>query len=313
MSYSYALDRQAMLSDFWASGEGSRWAEGYFGKIMASRQAAADRPEKAAETIGMIAMLSADRGTTFYWSPEMASMLAGVVDGVPSMTLKPDLIPASLGFVWFGKPLPMPKALKGYVAQDIVALSWAVICNDEDRGKFIVPSPDTRVDDGETLGLVFYSRIDGAPGIYPLAFWYWKIGETIEIAADTTGVETPAQLTRLRYVAALLSIMDQRIVVTRKERADRATRKRMERAGWTHEQLVQVIQLRRAENHAAHRESSGEPVEWSCSWVVRGHWRQQACGPNHSERRPVFVLPHVKGPDDKPLKPSAERVFAVVR
>ncbi|MBP8880673.1 MAG: hypothetical protein KBG77_06190 [Dermatophilaceae bacterium] len=30
--------------------------------------------------------------------------------------------------------------------------------------------------------------------------------------------------------------------------------------------------------------------------LVRGHWRQQACGPKRSWRRPVFVPPHVKGP-----------------
>lgn len=311
MSYSYALDRQAMLATFWSSGAGARWTEGYFGKIMASRQAYADRPEKVAETIGMVAMLSADRGETFYWSPEMASMLAGVVEGMPSTTLRHDLIPASLGFAWFGKPLPLEKA-RGEISQDIVAISWAVICNDDDGRKFIIPSPDTRVDDGETLALVFYSPIEGNPGIYPLAFWYWKIGETLEIAADTSGVETPAQLTRLRYVAALFAIMDQQIVVARKERADRATRKRMERDGWTHEPMVRVVQLRRASNQHARHDSSSVPVEWSCSWVVRGHWRQQFY-PSTGEHRPVFVLPYIKGPDDKPLKAPAERVFAVVR
>jgi len=27
----------------------------------------------------------------------------------------------------------------------------------------------------------------------------------------------------------------------------------------------------------------------------------------------VFILPYIKGPDDKPLRAPAERVFAVVR
>lgn len=36
-------------------------------------------------------------------------------------------------------------------------------------------------------------------------------------------------------------------------------------------------------------------------WWVGGHWRQQACGPNHSERRPKWIAPYIKGPQDKPL------------
>lgn len=36
-------------------------------------------------------------------------------------------------------------------------------------------------------------------------------------------------------------------------------------------------------------------------WVVRGHWRQQAHGPHHSQRRPVWVPSHVKGPPGAPL------------
>lgn len=42
-------------------------------------------------------------------------------------------------------------------------------------------------------------------------------------------------------------------------------------------------------------------VEWSHRWMVRGHWRQQPCGPQRSQRRLQWIDPYVKGPDDKPL------------
>lgn len=310
MSYSQVLEIQSDVADFWTSPSGNWWAEGYFGKIAASQRADAD-PRAAAQTIGMIAMLSADRGASFYWSPEMSQMLAGVTAGMPALTLKAGIVPASLGFCWFASDLPMPAARLG-VSQDIVAIGWAALHDDEGQ-KFVIPSPDTLVEEGETLGLVFYSRIDGKPGIYPLAFWHWKIGETLEDTAEASGADSEARLARLRYVAALFSIMDQRIVVTQSERAERATRKRLAQRGWQHEPIVRVVQLRRAANQEHRREGAGESVEWSCSWVVRGHWRQQACGPNYSERRPVFVLPYVKGDPEKPLKAPAERVFAVVR
>ncbi|MEV0759504.1 hypothetical protein [Nocardia sp. NPDC050435] len=42
-------------------------------------------------------------------------------------------------------------------------------------------------------------------------------------------------------------------------------------------------------------------------WVGKaegGFWRQQACGPRHSQRKPLWIQPFVKGPKDKPLLKS---------
>lgn len=41
--------------------------------------------------------------------------------------------------------------------------------------------------------------------------------------------------------------------------------------------------------------------EYDHRFIVRGHWRDQACGPHHSERKRIWVPPYVKGPADKPL------------
>lgn len=41
--------------------------------------------------------------------------------------------------------------------------------------------------------------------------------------------------------------------------------------------------------------------EYSHRFIVRGFWRNQAYGPNHSLRRRQWVPPFVKGPSDKPL------------
>lgn len=47
----------------------------------------------------------------------------------------------------------------------------------------------------------------------------------------------------------------------------------------------------------------GDPgsVEWSRRWMVRGHWRQQPCGPGNSERKLRWIDPYVKGPEGLPL------------
>ena len=41
--------------------------------------------------------------------------------------------------------------------------------------------------------------------------------------------------------------------------------------------------------------------EYSHRFIVRGFWRNQAYGPNHSLRRRQWIPPFVKGPADKPL------------
>lgn len=47
---------------------------------------------------------------------------------------------------------------------------------------------------------------------------------------------------------------------------------------------------------------AGRGKTFHVRWVVRGHWRQQAVGPNHSEHKPVFIAPHVRGPQGAQLK-----------
>lgn len=41
-------------------------------------------------------------------------------------------------------------------------------------------------------------------------------------------------------------------------------------------------------------------------FIVRGHWRQQACGPKRAWRKPLWIAPFVKGPDgtDLVVKPE---------
>ena len=73
---------------------------------------------------------------------------------------------------------------------------------------------------------------------------------------------------------------------------------------------VTIIELRRpATNHEGPHGNSGR--ECQHRWWVGGHWRQQPCGPGHSQRKPTWIAPYVKGPEDKPL--SKDRVHVLRR
>jgi hypothetical protein len=76
--------------------------------------------------------------------------------------------------------------------------------------------------------------------------------------------------------------------------------------------MPRVVHLRKRKKTAS-AESDGdhEAVEWTCRWLVGGHWRNQWYA-SQRVHQPRWIEPYVKGPEDKPLKPT-NRIFAVVR
>jgi hypothetical protein len=84
------------------------------------------------------------------------------------------------------------------------------------------------------------------------------------------------------------------------------------RAGRQFDQTIRVIHLRGVDTGSRREFQAAGPREWSCRWLVRGHWRQQWC-PGRREHRPIWITPYVRGPGDKPFKAPSAKVFAVVR
>lgn len=113
-----------------------------------------------------------------------------------------------------------------------------------------------------------------------------------------------------RTAVATLLLMDQVLTVINGATLDRHARKRAVRAGWTHEPRVQVVTLRRQEVINPYAEQGG-PVEWSCRWRVREHWRTLKRGT--PDERTVLVHEHIKGPEGLPIKPPNLRVWNVAR
>lgn len=76
---------------------------------------------------------------------------------------------------------------------------------------------------------------------------------------------------------------------------------RASRGGPAPAAAVTIVTLR--EIPRPHDEHDGEhdDRQHHHQWVVRGHWRQQPCGPGSAQRRPTWVRPHIKGPEGAPL------------
>lgn len=80
----------------------------------------------------------------------------------------------------------------------------------------------------------------------------------------------------------------------------RAARRRAQRAG-IDIHAVRVLHLRRLVRDHGQTEDDSPGREYTCRWMVRGHWRQQWY-PSRGVHRPIWINPHIKGPDDKPLR-----------
>lgn len=67
---------------------------------------------------------------------------------------------------------------------------------------------------------------------------------------------------------------------------------------------VSMIDLRRIVDRTA--DGGADPNApkgrtYSRRWWVEAHWRQQAVGPGRAYRKPILILPHIKGPEGAPL------------
>lgn len=108
-----------------------------------------------------------------------------------------------------------------------------------------------------------------------------------------------------RVIAASSLWLIQKILVTQPQKRSPSDAKRDAAAGLSGDPKIVAL---RAKKYA--KSDGSRDVEWSCRWIVRGHWRNQYHGDGQNE--PTYILPYVKGPDGLPIR-LTEKVFAAVR
>jgi hypothetical protein len=67
---------------------------------------------------------------------------------------------------------------------------------------------------------------------------------------------------------------------------------------------VSIVELRRRVPQERERTSGGSGRTYHYRWDVAPFWRQQACGPQWSQRKPLFITGFEKGPEGAPHKDS---------
>lgn len=234
----------------------------------------------------------------FWVSPDMCALLRNAALQLPPDVRAGDAIkrPVPHGFAVFARPIISWANANQF---PIGALSWLGCASPRWDGT-------TR----EACGILPFGPAEPSLGFTPASSSYLFPAFTLTDHLENENlVPTEALLDsqddlqldsdeNRRLVVALLMLLESRIAVDRRTRGNRAESRRAERAGVPTD--VRVIELRHPLDR--HRDDDdGGYVEWSHRWIVSGHWRNQACGEGHTERRLTWVAPHVKGPEDKPL------------
>ena len=151
----------------------------------------------------------------------------------------------------------------------------------------------TRV--GDALGY-----FDSADAVYARTRWAQDTPLPFDVFAWRYHQEWSDHSMR-NLLRSVFAVAQSPFIAETAERADRATRRRADRAAPNAPapDSIRVLRLRRRPSTAT--SAGGDRASLSHRFPVRGHWRNQACGPARSERRPTYVAPYIKGPVDAPL------------
>jgi hypothetical protein len=272
----------------------------------------------------------------YHVTPEMVPLIQWAANDLPGVTqIQPEMFPTQTGFVWFDEPLPCRNRSDGTAAGSdrVRAMLWHHATSEFDGKRYAGVAIDifTDIEDlnrvvsdhdpedltSEEVGLARALTLE------EVALLRAKIGRTIPVGGQFFAYGTrigPSTATHdpdvgpspvdtlLRMLTAYWLMLGQTVADVREAEIPRAFGKRAVRAGIP--ARVTVVQLRR--NDQAARRDGETLVEWSRRWVVRGHWRNQACGAGRTEHRLIWIAPFMKGPADRPLV-VPEKVYSLKR
>ena len=232
--------------------------------------------------------------TTYQVTAEMIDLAAGLTVNTPNLgQISQRDLPAPWGFVWLDKPIPRPSVEDGDLPSQLMhAFSWAVV-------------PELPVQIGTVDGSVL-TLTESTPGVRLRKWGYCDDPDVYPRPLHMMGQNTipvghniRTELPDHHMIHMLWILMGMEIVSTDPEQVERAARRRAENLKY---QQVHVVQLRRTA-----RRDTGPPrkVDWSCTWLVRGHPRAAPHGGTFADgRSETWVKPYIKGPEGAPFRAS---------
>ena len=279
---------------------------------------------------------------TFWVAPNMVELARVASESMPDEDLLPYDLPSTHGFMWLSQPFRMIDVRRKSLSMN--AIMWAVRGgqvrvwhfthrNDLVDSMNIIARSQLAPEHWQELPMFSLNHVANLsfgqklprgltwdtplPPEATMEFTDTKLEDGTRSVAFITDqsmdLDEEPKLIRSPLLAFLLTtwrLCQQSLAERERPPLNSKLRRRLRRANLP-ETPVTVITLRRSGYV-----SDGEGhVEWSHRWIVRGHWRKQPCkdrpGGDWTYRH-VFIHPHIKGPDDKPLL-VREHVNALTR
>jgi hypothetical protein len=259
-------------------------------------------------------VISAD---LFWVSAPMTALARDAAARLPAQTLHAHDLPSRTGFMVFEAPLADYLDFDGREVQ-VVAVSWGPWggpCGRRDSGQrdqggiwlsfFSHPAaalPREAFTGGIADRAALVPLMGTVPPVLPDNEAGWPFGDLPGDQGNPGGTTAAwALVTRAAW-----RLMRQPFAAETTERADRAARRRLARAGQPAPD-VRVIDIRRAERGRPPSGSAGSAREHAVQWRTAGHWRTYRRGPGRARPENRRIDPYLAGPDGRPVR-GTERV-----
>lgn len=229
-------------------------------------------------------------GALWWVASDMCDLVAAAMQTVPLDTvLDESMWVDEKALCWFEKPLTMTDAGTGEpIAVDAVA--W---------GGFRMAQF------GYGVSISAYQWREEHSRLIPLGRDEWLLSQPLGVTEPPPGVRNVEHFAEgatedRRLLATLWLLATQPgIADSAMRNADRAEQRRSERKGQRPPPPVRVVDLRRRARSSSKHEPTGRHM--TVRTIVTGHWRNVPWGPGKLLRRPVWIAPFVRGPEDAPL------------
>lgn len=268
-------------------------------------------------------LLSAD---TYVWLDEPSRSVEQAAVSLPdSVRLTKELTISECGWWYFATPLNVTTVSQDLGDPLVPALLWAWQVDHGKTGIYfsafihspkkpgeMIPTTEFFWHEGTTLAhMLQHVRTEWMNQYGPgMKFEHMKEKENgglLGLHGTLLAVEQMA-----RFFASGCLWTQQKILSMSHGHIERHDRKRLARELKVAElKQVQVITLRRRQSVSTGEEGE-RVVNWSCRWIVNGHWRNQFY-PSEGVYKPKYIIAYPKGPDHLPLKTPTHRVYGVSR
>lgn len=326
------LENQVRLMNWWRSPRGETYAAG-FARDVAQK----DRPGvEFYRAIAPVESAKLERAEPVYVDANVCELVTLAANSVGLEPLQPEDLFTLEGFALLERPVEL-EDVQGKVAA-FRAFSWGpMLAEDPDgrpEGYLNVTlyshweddddySPSLRAELMRRQDIaskadvgVAWRRVFGGNDLsmYHSALFPWsrvpdELVTTAGVKSTAIDAKDLAPSTLWAFLQSFFRLAEQRVIAPVRTHGNRASRKRLQRLREDVDGVL-VVTLRRPKAPPA-EEAEGS-VEWSCQWLVSGHWRAQWY-PSLGEHRQIWIAAYVKGPEDRPLRVHAGRAFEFTR